>query len=461
MSGPQADKHDNETASGRALALAEVSTYAREVRELGANQRLFDPGASRLVRLGLFLVGSLLTALITWAATTQLGEVAVAPGEVVTSGQVRTIQHLEGGILSEVLIKEGQIVSRGDVIARFDGTSARSELERVLSRRASLRLRAERLAAATEGREPDFGQVSESYQTLARAERAILFAKRNALEIERGVLKEQLEQRKLELDSLNSQNRNLTTQGKLLREEVAMREKLFKQDHGSKLLLIKAEHTLAQAEGERTRVRGSIRTALAAVREFERRLSELDLRWQTESLEELGKVKAELSETEETIAGLSDRVRRLDILSPIDGVVQHVPLQTERGVLPPGGVIAEIVPSADPLIVEARISTSDIGFVSAGQPVIIKVQTFNFARFGSVQGVLESVSATTFETPEGQPFYKGRVKLSKQFVGDDPEDKILLPGMTVQADINTGEKSLMAYILKPIYTNLDESFRER
>lgn len=441
--------------------LERVAELARRTRPLGAGPKSFEASSARLVRLGVVTIALLVGTVTSWATVTTIAEVAVAPGEVVTTGTTRSVQHLEGGILADVFVKEGQRVASGELLAKFDGTAARTELERMKVRRVSLVLRAERLSARAEDREPDFGSTAESHPRLVKGELAILRSQRAAMASEYSILREQSAQRRLELKGLRSQSESLSRQIKLLGEEVTMRQRLFERDAGSRLLLVKAEHSLSLAEGEQMRNSGSRATALAAVREFERRKAEIALKARSEALEELGEVRAELAEVDETIQGLEDRVARLEVRSPVSGVVQFLPVRTERGVLPPGGLIAEVVPEGDPLLVEARISTNDIGFVRPGQDVTLKVQTFNFARYGKLSGRLESVSATTFSTDDGDSYYKGRISLAQNYVGEDASEHVLQPGMTVQADINTGEKTLMEYILKPIYTNLDESFRER
>ena len=163
----------------------------------------------------------------------------------------------------------------------------------------------------------------------------------------------------------------------------------------------------------------------------------------------------------QTIARLRDRVNRHNIKSPVRGVVKGLAVNTIGGVVPSGGVIAEIVPLEEDLIVEARLSPADIGHLDIGQLAAIKVQTFDFARFGSIQGTLENISATTFKDQDGSVYYKGIIKLNQSHVGSDPNSNLILPGMTVDVDVTTGDRTLLRYLLRPVYESLDRAFGER
>ena len=175
----------------------------------------------------------------------------------------------------------------------------------------------------------------------------------------------------------------------------------------------------------------------------------------------MGSVTGELAQVRETIAKLQDRVRRLDITAPTRGIVKGLTTRTIGAVIGPGELIVEIVPLDDVLVAEVRISPRDIGHLRIGQSANVKVTTYDPARFGVVEGRLKRVSASTFKDEEGEPFYKGIIELSQAFVGSDPDRNPVLPGMVVDADIVTGSKSLMQYLLKPVYRGLDSAFRER
>ena len=215
--------------------------------------------------------------------------------------------------------------------------------------------------------------------------------------------------------------------------------------------LVGAESTLARIRGDKN--------GRKTIEQLRSHLIEIDRGRQETSRQELVATSAGLAETDELIRSPEDRVQRLEVRAPVAGVVPHTPFQTRRDVLPPGGVIVELVPTNGGLVVETRVAPRDIGFVHPRQPVRLKFQAYDFARFGARDDELQSLSATTFFNDQGEAYYKVRIKVADAVLGSP--SRPLLPGMTEQADIITGSKTLLKYLLKPIHRNLDSAFAER
>ncbi|MCH9670777.1 MAG: HlyD family type I secretion periplasmic adaptor subunit [Gammaproteobacteria bacterium] len=423
---------------------------------------LLDEGAGpNLVRLSILLSVTIVGVFVAWAAFAKLDETSITQGEVITTATLQTVQHLEGGIVESLLVHEGEMVSKDQPIARLDGASLGSELARLEARRGALLLRHERLTAQTAGTKPEFERLENASPAILANESKIFESELALYGRERAVLTEQLHQRHVERKSLMGQSENTARQLRLLDEQLRMWRKLATQGYGARLEVLGAEREQTAISGELGRLRAEVTASDASVKEYQSRLAELDNRFRNEALNKLGEVENELSELNETIAGLRKKADRLVVRSPISGVIQQLPSQTRHAVIPPGGVLAEILPVENELLVESRVSTTDIGFIRVGQPAQVKVQTYNFARFGSIEGEVKSISPTTFLDDQGNPYYKARIKLGNPFVGDNPTRNRVLPGMTVQADITTGSKTLLEYILKPIFTTLNEGFRER
>lgn len=438
-----------------------VRPHGRRTRYIAADLVLGEGGAGKWIRASVVALCVTLVATVGWAAVTELDETALATGEIITAGNVRAVQHLEGGIVAQMYVEEGELVEAGQPLLRFDAAQARAELDRALGRLASLQTTARRLVANSTLQAPDFAELEHAHPSLVASQRAIYTAQRATYDSALAILQQQIRSRESELVSLERREASTARQIAFMTEEVDMRRALFEQNHGSKLLLVNAQRSLAETQGELETLRGEASVARATINELMRRVTETEERFVEEALKELASVQTEQVDLEDLITSLDDRVVRLIVRAPVRGIVQSVPLKTEQGVVPPGGIVAELVPASEPLLAEAEVSTQDIGFVSVGQAVTVKVQTYNFARYGSIEGTLEAISATTFEDENGQPFYRGRVRLDQDFVGANPNKHRLLPGMTVQVDIHTGSKTLLEYLLKPIYTNLNESFRER
>ncbi len=215
------------------------------------------------------------------------------------------------------------------------------------------------------------------------------------------------------------------------------------------------------ATSEFETVVGKIRRAEQAIEESESKLVEMKSKLGNEAAKEMGATKAELAEVERSISRSLDRVRRLQIRSPARGIVKDLKTHTIGGVITPGGMISDIVPVDLELVVEARFSPIDVGHLKPGHQAKIKITTFDFARFGMIDGTVENISATTYKDPDGNVYYKALVKLAKSYVGDDPKQNILLPGMVAEIDVKTGERTLLRYLLRPVFWSLDSAFSER
>lgn len=436
----------------------------RQVRHLAQSVLLEEGGSSGLIRIATLTISAVVTAFLIWAAFTEVDEVAVASGEVVPTGQVQTIQHLEGGIISEILVKEGDLVEGGQVLFRLDPSASLAELEQMRARRVGLALKAERLRAYGQGVAPDFARQvpdAQMYPSLIADQQAIYDSQLVALENRRQVIIKQVEQRKSDLKLFSKREATLRRNITLLKEELVLREDLLAKGLTSKIVVLDLKRELNQSRGDISRLLGEKQTAVESMQESEKRLIELGSDLKENALTEMGGVTSELAQVRETITKLRDRVRRLQIKASVRGIVKGLKAHTLGGVIPPGGVVAELVPLEKELIVEARISTRDIGHVQVGLPVRVKVVTYDFARYGGITGELRDISASTFLDEQGEPYYKGIVALDRSYVGYDPERNRVLPGMTVQADINTGKKTLLQYLLKPVYVAMSQGFRER
>ena len=201
--------------------------------------------------------------------------------------------------------------------------------------------------------------------------------------------------------------------------------------------------------------------ARETIAEANLRLNELEKSQREEAITELGRLGGEIAQASETLRKLRDRVARLEIVAPARGYIKGLQFSTIGGVIAPAQVVMELVPADDVLIAETRISTEDIGHVHLGQPVTVKVSAFDFIRYGGIKGELVSISASTFVDEDGQPYCKGKVALNADSVGEGASAQKIIPGMTVQADIQTGERTLLQYLLKPVYVSLDQAFSER
>jgi len=439
-----------------------IRRASRHARYLAQSITLEETGVSQFTRMVMMVACAVVIIFLAWAAVTRVDEVAVAHGEVVPSGSVRIVQHLEGGIIADILVEEGALAAAGDPLMRLESANAAADLEQMRARRADLRLRTERLRAFATGRKPDFDSVSDpTFAQLIDDQRAIHQGQVDSQQAQRAVLGTMIEQRRAELAMSEQQQEAVGEQLAIFEEQVEIRARLVEQGLDSRMAYLETRRQQAQMFGELQRLMGEMAATQEALAEAETRLIDLDATARHEALDEMGTLGAELAQVEEAIVRAEDQVHRLDVRAPVRGLVQDLQFQTIGAVVRPGGVLMSIVPVDDVLEVEARVSTSDVGHVRVGQPVAVKVSTYDFARYGAIEGTLRTVSPSTFTDDEGTPYYKALITLAKSHLGEVPARAPVLPGMTVQADVVTGKKTVLQYLLKPIYVGLDRAMRER
>lgn len=429
------------------------------IRYLTLAIQLEEGRPPRLMQASVWIAVAIVICTVAWAAVTNIAQVARAPGEIVPNGNMQPVQHLEGGIVREVLVQEGDLVEEQQVLIRLDHTGVLAELEQLRTRERALRLQAERLRAFADGRVAVLDDDQEL--GLSADQAAILSSQVKARTSQRIVLERQLAGRRADLDALIGQQKTLQRQIQITGEALDMRNTLAKQGLNSRLTLLEVQREMNRVQGELTTVTVNIGRAREAVAEAEQRLIELESRLSADAMRELGNVSGELRQVEEARVKLEDRVARTTVTAPVRGIIKDLRARAAGGVIPPGGSIAEIVPLGRELIVEARAQPSDVGQLRLNQPVAVKISTYDFAQFGSVPGRLIHISPSTFRDAVGVPYYKLLVRLDRDYVGQDPKMNPVLPGMTVLADIKTDERSVLRFLLNPIYRAVDSAFQEK
>lgn len=432
----------------------------RLVKFLSQPLILEEAGPPRAL-LQLTVIASLMVGgFIAWAAITELRETALAQGQVMPAGSVHVVQHLEGGIIADIHVDEGQVVEIGEPLFRLQEAAALAELDQLRVREAALSLQAERLRAFVLGYEPDFSR-GRSYEDMVSDQRVILEMQVNARDSQRAVLLSRIDQRKAEIASLAKQRKSLESQVAIIREQLTIRRDLLAKGLMSRIQFLETERALSQALGDLSSLDGDAAGAKEALAEAQNSLMEMEASLGNEALGEMGQVSAELAQVREQLVKLEDRVDRLVITAPSRGIVKGLITQTIGAVIAPGDILLEIVPFEDEMVAEVQIHPRDVGHLRVGQEAQVKVTTYDTAKHGMVMGRLSRISASTFQDQDGQPFFKATIALDANFVGQDPTQNPVLPGMVVDANIRTGSKSLLRYLLKPVYRSLDVAFRER
>jgi HlyD family secretion protein/adhesin transport system membrane fusion protein len=412
--------------------------------------------ASHVSLLGLFAV----IGFVAWSAVAEVTERAVADGQVMPAGRVQAVQHLEGGIVSEILVEEGQVVAAGQPLLRLSPSGTVADREQLRTREMALALRAERLRAFAEGRMPDFS-FGAAYPDLVADQETIFRTQSSARGEQIEVLERRAQQRRAERDSFASQENALRRQVAILTEQLEMRQTLLEKGLVSRVVFLETERAVSQAHAQLSSLLGEMSRAGEAVGEAERQIVETRTSLANDAFEEMGRTTAELAEVREQLAKMDDRVDRLEIAAPTDGIVQGLTVSTLGGVVGPGEVMLQLVPVDDEMVAEVQLDPRDIGHVKVGDTAVVKVSTYDPMRFGTIAGTVSHLSPSTFTAEDGRPFYKGVIALASNAVGRDGVQHLILPGMVVSADIVTGQKTLLEYLVKPVYRALNEAFGER
>lgn len=401
--------------------------------------------------------------MVVWSHYAVLDEVTRGEGTIVPSSRTQVIQNLEGGILAEILVHEGDIVEAGDVLVRIENTVAQATLEDARSQYLTLQATEARLIAELENEDAiEFPPAVTNEAPVVAADQKRLFdARRRQLEAQISVLESQARQRKQEVAEMNSRRQQLEQSLSLARDELAIMAPLVQKGVMPRIDLIRIERQVADLEGEIRTIRIAIPRLQSAQLEAEQRIEEMRLTTKTEASNELNKTRAELKSISQSLFAGQDRVTRTAVTSPVRGTVKDLKINTVGGVIQPGEDIMEIVPLDDTLIVEARVRPADIAYLRPDQKAIIKISAYDFSIYGGLSAKLERISADTIRDEEGESFYHVYLRTEENALHHRGETLPIIPGMTVTAEILTGEKSVLDYLLKPILKAKDSALRER
>jgi adhesin transport system membrane fusion protein len=408
---------------------AEDQTYVTDVNAASLY------GASIQSHLILWLFVAFILSAIAWANYAELDEVTRGQGKTIPSSNLQVIQNLEGGILSEVLVKEGQTVKNGQALLRLDPVRFTSSLNETKLKYYELLASTARLSAEVENKPLVIPEVVlKIAPETAENARQLFTSRRDELNATTKILSSQVAQR----------SRSYS----LLKEELDMSIPLVDEGAMSRVELLRIKREVNDLRGQ--------------LSESRNKLSETKIRFQTKALEELNQAKAELDRTGESTLALEDRVTRTLVLSPVNGIVKRLKITTVGGVIQPGMDLVEIVPIDDQLLIEAEIRPADIAFLHPGQKAIIKFTAYDFSIYGGLEAELEHISADTITNEEdGENYYVIRLRTFKNYLEKNGAKLNIIAGMTAEADILTGKKTVLDYILKPILKTKQRALTER
>jgi membrane fusion protein, adhesin transport system len=451
--------------------LNKVTRQTLVVRRLTQPLSLEDGRPPRILRSMLITISAFVMACVIWAAITQVQELTIAPGQIIPRGQIQAVQHLEGGIVAEIYVREGENVTAQQPLLRLRPEAAISERNQYNARRVGLELQLIRLEAQSRNEAPNFGDFARQFAHLVEEQEKLNISAVMEEHQERAGLSAKVAQKRGEIATITSDLQIAKSQLAVQLELMSIQDTLQKSGSGSRKNWLESKALMQRAEGDVLNLEGKLGTARDALLEAESNLGEAESKIRQKLSEERVKAASDLAETEQQLIKLEDRLDRLVIRSPSEGVVQELAPKSPGEVIRPGDLVARIVPTDRELVAEVHIDPKDSGHVRVGADADIRLATYDSAIFGQVRGKVEYISATTFSPPPGQPtspgqnsaesYYKATIHLLQDHVGTGNLTHPITPGMVLQANIKTGSKSIIRYMFKPVFNSLDVAFSER
>ncbi|MBV1787228.1 HlyD family type I secretion periplasmic adaptor subunit [Marinobacterium sp. D7] len=414
-------------------------------------------GASAL----LWTIALFILAAGVWANWATLDEITRGDGEIIPSRQLQVVQNLEGGIVSEILVHEGDLVDKGQVLMRIEDKRFVSSVKESEVRLYELMAKAARLHAEANGESMAMPEdFPDKYKYLLNQEVNLFATRQQELKANLAVLGQQRDQRRQELREAQARQDQVRRSYDLLLQEMKITEPLLSEGVISEVEYLRLKRQVNDLRGELSSIELSLPRIQSSIEEIEQKLSEMELQFRNTARAELNEVLAERARLQETFSGMQDRIQRTEVRAPIKGTVKQLLINTIDGVVRPGDPLLNIVPWEDKLLIEARIRPSDIGQLRVGQPAVVKVSAYDFAIYGGLPAKLIYISPSTIIDEKDETFYVVRLETENPFLGEN-NSLPLMAGMTVSVDIVTGEKTVMQYLLKPITKARQRALTER
>lgn len=416
---------------------------------------------SRIPSLLLGVILLLLVVTVTWAATAQLDHVIRGTGEVVTAAQTQRIQSLEGGILRRLYVSEGDLVEAGALLAELDPTQSQSSYGQMRQQQLALQARLMRLEAEHNDESLTFpAPISAQAPEVVGAEYAAYRERRQVHAIERRVLGEQVAQQQNALADAQAEVEVAKRQLSLTEREYEVTRRLVERQLEAELSLLNAERQLNDARARVDKAQFAIESTQSALAEARARLSQHDATFIRDVGLEIADTQGLLAEVREQLRGLEDRLSRTDLTAPMAAIVNTINIRTTGGVVQPGEPVLELTPANVPVQVQAEIPPKDIAFMELGQPVSIKLTAYDFSRFGGLEGEIVFVGSDALERQDGSKYFEIRAETDEQWLESDGERYPISPGMGANMDIMISKRTVLAYLMEPVFRLKDRAFRE-
>jgi adhesin transport system membrane fusion protein len=402
---------------------------------------------------------------LVWAHYAVIDEVTRGEARVIPSRKIQVVQNLEGGILSEMLVTDGQIVHQGDVLLRLTNTGAQADYHDSRAQAFNLKAMIARLDAESSDKSLNLPpEVVAGAPLVAESERQLYESQMSEFKSAVGELTDQLTQRQQEIAGLRAREQSLTRSLSLAEQERAMTAPLIATGAAGKIDLVKLDREVSDLQGQLNETRAGLPRATAARDEAARRIQEKTALFHSDARAEMNKHAAELEAVTQKVVTQQDKVTRTEVRSPVYGTIKEINRNTIGATIRPGEDLVEIVPLEDTLLVEAKVRPSDIAFLRPGQSATVKITAYDYSIYGGLKAQLEQISADAIkeEGPRStDTFFRVTLRTDRSYLGSEAHPLPIIPGMTATAEIKTGKKTVLDYLLKPIFKARDRALRER
>lgn len=457
-----------EKSSKKKNAPTGLASHARErygkddikfMDSLSAAVNADSPARSNII---LYVITLVVGSLLAWASFAEIDERTRGVGRLIPSQQIQTVQNLEGGIVKDILVREGETVVKDQTLVIIDNTGAGSSFAESKTVINELKARAVRLQA-----EAGIGPfTTESHGDgelfgLLLKEKRLYETNLRRKQSEVAVLQQRLKQRQIELSESRLDAKILAKSLTMINREIKLTEPLYKKRLVSELEFLQLKQKALDKQHELGSAKKNAESLVSQISEAKNQIKEVEDRLSSEAQEEYNKVMAEIDRLSQTQVAIEDRVARTNVRSPVNGTVKQLMVNTLGGVVKPGQDIMEIVPHEKVLLVEAKIKPQDRAFIYPGQKAIVKITAYDYTIYGGLDGTVTHISADTITGERQEEYYLVHIKTEKNFLGTEQTMKRIMVGMTAHAEIITGKRTIMHYLLKPILRAKANALRER
>lgn len=432
---------------------------AEFMSELEAAQRHKPHMSSQFL---LYAIAGFVVLFLLWANLSKVDERTKGEGQVVPSREIQVVQSLEGGILQELLVSEGDRVTKGQILMKISDAQSGAQERGTEAQFLGLSAKRARLQAEAQGiafKVPD--DVLKKAPDVARNEQALHQSRQRELQNSIAILDSRISKSKAGIEESRAQIKRLTDSIALQRQELSITSRMVAQQAVPKLEEIRLQKEIADSNGQLMAEQQKLTGLQSELSGAQQERKDAEDKFRSQALGELNEAETQISQLKESLTSISDRVNRAEVRSPVDGIVNNIAIKTIGGVIEPAMKLVEIVPADDQLKIIAKVLPKDIAFLKIGQPVQVKISAYDAQRYGSLTGKLARIGANSVSDREGKTFFEIEVRTEKNYLGTKDHPLPISPGMVAETDIITGRKTIMDYMMRPVMKAKDKAFSER